>query len=188
MTFDPNGLLTSWPSRHGQVFLQPETLIVPLYHKIRISAVSLIDRIQEIDGILELFRAHGLVMLKERITWDLHLCTLNAFRTELAGSTVDDRNKRRLLLRDYPRFLWRIEAAVAGSPVFEALLDATDLLQGQHMVDVVPYDKAACLAIGSTRASIANYPHVVRFFDWPHFRGFDLNNIDYQWLAGHSAF
>jgi hypothetical protein len=23
---------------------------------------------------------------------------------------------------------------------------------------------------------------------WPHFRGFDLNNIDYQWLAGHSAF
>jgi hypothetical protein len=22
----------------------------------------------------------------------------------------------------------------------------------------------------------------------PHFRGFDLNNIDYQWLAGHSAF
>jgi hypothetical protein len=27
--------------------------------------------------------------------------------------------------------------------------------------------------------------------DWyikPHFRGFDLNNIDYQWLAGHLAF
>ena len=23
---------------------------------------------------------------------------------------------------------------------------------------------------------------------WPHFRSFDLNNIDYQWLAGHSAF
>jgi hypothetical protein len=22
----------------------------------------------------------------------------------------------------------------------------------------------------------------------PHFRSFDLNNIDYQWLAGHSAF
>jgi DNA invertase Pin-like site-specific DNA recombinase len=22
----------------------------------------------------------------------------------------------------------------------------------------------------------------------PHFRGFDLNNIDYQWLAGHLAF
>ena len=22
----------------------------------------------------------------------------------------------------------------------------------------------------------------------PNFRGFDLNNIDYQWLAGHSAF
>ena len=23
---------------------------------------------------------------------------------------------------------------------------------------------------------------------YPHFRGFDLNNIDYQWLAGHLAF
>jgi hypothetical protein len=22
----------------------------------------------------------------------------------------------------------------------------------------------------------------------PHFRGFDFNNIDYQWLAGHLAF
>jgi hypothetical protein len=170
MIFDPNGLLTSWPNQHGQIFLKPETMIVPLYHKIRISAVSLIERIQVIDGILELFRANGLLPLQERITWDIHLCTLNAFRTELAGSTVDDRNKRRLLFRNYPRFLWRIEAAAAGSSVFEALLDATDLLQGQHMVDVVPHDKAACLAIGaaaaSTRVSFANYPQVVRLLDW----------------------
>jgi hypothetical protein len=72
MIFDPNGLLTSWPNQHGQIFLKPETMIVPLYHKIRISAVSLIERIQVIDGILELFRANGLLPLQERITWDIY--------------------------------------------------------------------------------------------------------------------
>jgi hypothetical protein len=170
MTFEPGGLSTSWSTQWGQVFLQPETMIVPLYHKVRISIVSLIERVHIIDRILELFRANGLIPLAERITWDIHLGTLNSLRSELAGSAVDARNKRRLLLADYPRFLWRIQAAVAGSLIFEALLDATDLLQGQHMVDVVPYNKPVCLAIGaataSARASFGNYPQIARFIDW----------------------
>jgi hypothetical protein len=179
MTFEANGLSTSWRDSRGPVFLKPETLIVPLYHKVRTSVVSLIDRVQAVDAIFETFRAPGLIPLPDRITWDIHLSTLNAFRTELAALPVDDRNKRRLLLRDYPRFLWRIRAAVDGNLVFEALLDATDLLQGQHIVDVVPYDRPACLAIGAAtalaRASFAGDPQIASFVDW-----FDNNRSHLQ--------
>lgn len=170
MSFEPDGLSTSWPNGSGPVFLQSETMIVPLYHKVRISIVSLIQQVQNIDRVLELFRTNRLIPLSERITWDIQLSTLNTFRSELAESTVDDRNKRRLLLLDYPRFLWRIQAAVAGAPVFETLLDATDLLQNQHMVDLVPYDKPTCLAIGAAtlaaRPSFANNLQITRFVDW----------------------
>lgn len=170
MTFEPQGLSTSWPNGRGAVFLHAETMIVPLYHKVRISVVSLIEQVQRIDRVLEVFRTNGFIPLAERITWDIQLSTLNAFRAELADSAVDDRNKRRLLLLDYPRFLWRIRASVARNLVFEALLDATDLLQGQHMVDVVPYDRPACLAIGAAtgtaRASFASSLQITRFIDW----------------------
>jgi hypothetical protein len=170
MSFEPDGLSTSWPNGRGPVFLQSETMIVPLYHKVRISVVSLIEQVQNIDYVLELFRTNGLIPLSERITWDIQLNTLNAFRSELAESVVDVRNKRRLLLLDYPRFLWRIQATAAGASLFETLLDATDLLQNQHMVDLVPYDKPVCLAIGAAtlaaRPSFANNPQMTRFVDW----------------------
>src|SRR5206468_2513876 len=110
---EPDGLSTSWPNGRGAVFLQAKTMIVPLYHKVRISVVSLIEWVQTIDRVLEIFRSNAFIPLAERITWDIQLDTLNAFRAELAESGVDDRNKRRLLLLNYPRFLWRVRAAVA---------------------------------------------------------------------------
>jgi hypothetical protein len=154
--FGPTGLVKSASGQGDDLLIEPETLIVPLYHKIRISVFGVIDQTQGVDEILDLLRTNGVLPLNERITWDICLTTVNEFRRSLAESGIDETNKRRLLLRAYPRFLWRVDAASEGKPLFSALLDATDLLQGQHLLDVIPEDKPTCRAIAAAMATIGH--------------------------------
>lgn len=147
--FDPSGLIKTTSGRDDRTLIKPETLIVPLYHKIRISALGVIEETEFVDAILDLFRISNVLPLPERITWDVRLTTVNECKRSLANSGLDEANKRRLLLRTYPRFMWRVEASSDAKPLFDALLDATDLLQGQHLLDVVPHDKSACRAIAA---------------------------------------
>ena len=153
--FDPSGLIKTSDGKDDRALIKPETLIVPLYHKIRISVLGVIEETQFVDVVLDLFRTSNVLPLTERVTWDLRLTTVNECKRSLAATNLDEPNKRRLLLRTYPRFLWQVEASSDGKPLFDALLDATDLLQGQHLVDIVPHDKPICRAIAAaTTAAI----------------------------------
>lgn len=166
---EPSGLVTDDPSG-GKLVFEPTVFIIPLYHKIRISVMRVFDATHGTDIVLEAFRQQGFVPFSERVTWDVRLSTVNELRRELAESQLDDVNKRRLLTRDYPRFVWRVEVATAGAPIFEAVLDATDLLQGQHLVDIVPYDKVACQSIAaalpSLGAMLTAKPDLNRILGW----------------------
>lgn len=66
--------------------------------------------------------------------------------------------------------MWRMEASSNGAPLFEAFLDATDLFQGRHPIDVAPYDKPACRAVAAAvplfGAALSQRPRVARFLEW----------------------
>jgi hypothetical protein len=64
-------------------------------------------------------------------------------------------------------------------------------LVGQRLVERLWHslkDKEVQLKAYAKVSSPASITSAGRRGPWPHFRGFDLNNIDYQSLAGHSAF
>jgi hypothetical protein len=151
---EARGLVKYASSNVAETVIEPETLIVPLYHKIRISILRVIDETQYVDAVLDLFRTTGFLPVSDRITWDIRLTTVNDCKRSLAEVVMDEDNKRRLLLRTYPRFMWRLEASSGGKLLFDALLDATDLLQGQHLLDVVPHDKPVCRAIAAATSAV----------------------------------
>ena len=91
---------------------------MPLYHKIRISIENVFDATQELDRFVEALRGSGILPLSDRVAWDIRLTALNDLRQEPAESRLDDANKRRLLTRNYPRFMWRMEASSNGAPLF----------------------------------------------------------------------
>ena len=168
--FTSEGLIPDAATPGAGFILKPTVLHVPLYHKIRIPVQGVVDLAREMDTFLEAIRQSGLLPLDERATWDVQLVTLNNLRGALAQSSLDGANKRRLLTRGYPRFLWRMEASYREKPLFEAFLDATDLLQGRHLLDVAPHDKAACRAVAEAAPllaeELATRPQAAHLFEW----------------------
>jgi hypothetical protein len=72
----PHALLTSWIDRNklrGNVFFEPEILLVPLYHKIRVPITSVISTIVALDRWLETARQATVLSLAHQIEWDIVL-------------------------------------------------------------------------------------------------------------------
>lgn len=121
---------------------EPVNLVVPLYHKIRIPLRQVVELTVALDEALEAIR--GVAGLKSRLEWDIELIGLEALRDDISASGLASAVKLDLLTTPLPRFLWRVKAAMPGKPVFELLLDATDLLQGDLVRRLVRHEPKLC--------------------------------------------
>lgn len=137
-------LCTSWrDSRRqiGGVYAVPNTLLIPLYHKIRIPFRSALTTVIDLDNLVEWLRQLNLVPLSQRLIWDIYLTTVNEFKEEFAHSaTVPAQYRREVLLQAMPRFIWQATAESDGVKVLDLLFDATDIEQGSFFVRAVEYD------------------------------------------------
>jgi hypothetical protein len=125
---------------------EPINLVVPLYHKIRIPLRQVVELTVALDEALETIRP--VLGLRERLEWDVQLISLEALRDDIAASMLPQATKLDLLTLSLPRFLWRLKASLKGKAVFELLLDATDLLQGELVRKLVAHDARLCSQIG----------------------------------------
>lgn len=176
MIFHPqNTLLTSWPDSNGvkgNVFARPEMLIIPLYHKIRIPFQIIHANMAEFDAGLEVLRTQNFVPLNTRIEWDIYLCEVNAFKSEIAlNDVLDDSTKKNLLTLNMPRYLWRATGLDGNIPKFEVLFDATDIEQGAIIITVIVYDpilKATLVSLYPTLAAVPLYQNAIMIFQKIH--------------------
>ncbi|MBB3695231.1 hypothetical protein [Sphingomonas sp. BK580] len=121
---------------------EPVNLVVPLYHKIRIPLRQVVGLTVALDGALAAIAR--VVGLKDPLEWDIQLIGLEAFRDAVSAGGLPSAAKLDLLTASLPRFLWRVTAALPSKPVFELLLDATDLLQGNLVRRLVTHDPKLC--------------------------------------------
>jgi hypothetical protein len=146
-------LLTSWVDQNrnrGNVFFEPEILLVPLYHKIRVPITSVISTMAALDRWLEAARNAGVLQLTSQIEWDIVLIEnadlkANTYRDHTIASSF----RARILEDDLPRYIWRVSAVSSGQRLFDLLFDATDLLQGGHITRGLPYSKTTCLSVAA---------------------------------------
>lgn len=128
------------PFSDKEIKIDAVSLIIPLYHKIRLPFSDVVVAITRLDAVIAM--SLSLLCFEERITWDVYITKLTAFRTDIFKSSHLESNVRRsLLTTNMPKFLWRAEAKVKGKAIFELLFDATDLLQGSAFFDGIVYDK-----------------------------------------------
>jgi len=139
-------LSTSWKNAAGtldKVRAIPETILVPLYHKIRIPFGAVQDAVIQFDRFLEILRSHGLLPCAQRLQWDVYLTDINTLKGDLASSqALQGEARREALLRSLPRFLWRATVFGDAKPVLDLLFDATDIEQGRCFVQALEYDPA----------------------------------------------
>lgn len=138
-------LSTSWKGTNnqiGSVKAIPLAIIFPLYHKIRIPLKIIEESVIKFDSIIEQLRKKGfLTQLPEQLEWDIHLCTLNNFKSSILHHPgIADKHREEVLIEKLPRFLWRAIAASANMKRLELLFDATDIEQGDFFLRAIKYD------------------------------------------------
>ncbi len=138
-------IATSWLDRNGQpgnLFFAPETLIVPLYHKIRIPYSAIVERTLAIDEALRFLSGYFELVELKNLEWDIFLSDLTHFRSHIRNEYSNDSRSVKLsvLHKPMPRYVWRAVANHNGIRLFEFVFDATGIEQGQLLLGSLYWD------------------------------------------------
>lgn len=128
-----------WPE-YESVNAAPKLILVPLYHKIRIPYHTIENALLPFDALLDLLRQ--MMPWQSRLEWDVFLTTNNEFKCDLASGDlpIDVDCRERLRVKSLPRFLWRATAWDGDQRILDLLFDATDIEQGNFVVEAISYD------------------------------------------------
>jgi hypothetical protein len=165
-------LKTSWRREDGSLGMRavPDMLLLPLYHKIRIPYAH-VERIIRTFDVLVTEEAPT-VILSDRLTWDIHLITGSDFKNAaLSDSLLPPSARLPFLVKPLPRFIWRSRASNRSGAVIDVLFDATDIEQGQLVLDILEYSASLSGLIRTiatkqdVRDECSGHP-VDNMFDW----------------------
>ncbi len=130
-------LTTSWNDSKDEcggvknVVAVPRAALIPLYHKIRMTATTVMEEMMMLNDVLNIVSQEACGTPPTPDEWDITLRTVCEVKREwrddpsLAAAT-----KASLLRAFLPRFMWWVRALYSGKCVFEVLTDATDTSQG----------------------------------------------------------
>ena len=136
---EATSLSTSWPGA-GEVRAVPDILLVPLYHKVRLSWEWTLKRVTEINEMLMQFtRAHA-PLKANQLEWDVYLTTVNEVRHSLRASSMNADEKLASVTRPMPKFIWRATALRDDLPVMDVLFDATDIDSSDALIQALIHD------------------------------------------------
>lgn len=137
-------IATSWQGKNGIVGSGraiSEILLIPLYHKIRITFSTVENAIIIFDSLLTNIAPLAKNLFPARLEWDIYLSTLVDLKAELLKkNTISGNYRAEMLIKPLPRFLWRASAFRNSELLFDILFDATDIEQGPCVVQVIEYD------------------------------------------------
>lgn len=134
---EPDSLDTLWPAPgYPDEPAKVKTIIVPLYPKVRISYEDVEAIVIGLDFILTRF-CNGKFLYD--LVWDVRLQLSEAFKSEVAKSTLDDARKLDLLDQCMPKYLWTASCYVADIKILTFTFDATDVINGMIGKNLINY-------------------------------------------------
>lgn len=130
-------------------------IVVPVYHKIRLSYDDIESVVVAVDKILwVLFNGNTLY----DFSWDIKLIYSEALKNELKKNPNKDFVKANLL-KNFPKYIWKADCFVGNELVFQLIFDATDLAQGMFGICGFFYDDNIKSWIHQSLSSNKNFMH-----------------------------
>ena len=112
--------------------LRPTVIIVPVYHKIRITFLDVQKWLTTVHRLIAIW------FPGVQFEWDVRLCTASQYKTDLQENDWVPVTMRDAGLRqDLPRFLWRATLRADDHVAAEFLFDATGLARTLPLLSVV---------------------------------------------------
>lgn len=131
-------LITEWKFR-----AVPITILIPLYHKIRIPFENILEIVERFNSIIDnaIENINDELIPDEKIEWDIFLTNVNDLKKEILSKSGKEGNFKDILKKNLPRFIWKVKALNKGKPFMELLFDATDIEQGTLFLCGIVYDR-----------------------------------------------
>lgn len=139
-TFSGNTALLKHTWVDGNEITEPvwiHSVIIPLYPKIRIKYEDVLECISLFDIIL-----YELNVFEFELEWDIYLTESNKYKAEILNTGLDVLVKKRKAFASLPKYIWIARAQVKGKPIFDFIIDATDIPTGNFCIDFLLHDPA----------------------------------------------
>jgi hypothetical protein len=139
----------SWtdPTTNQPRNLFPSVIVVPVYHKIRVTFLDALEWLTRLNGLLGMLQPlAGTTLITE---WDLYLMKTNEYKAYLKLSGMGKTRLEELLLFHHPRFIWHAALSVNGLLALEMLIDATDMARSFPVYYAIWREPAVYTAISS---------------------------------------
>lgn len=124
-------LTTSWLDSNkedGNVVMVPYSIIIPLYHKIRISLFNIIRLCNKRIALWARDNTSNRDHLRENLTWDIQLSTIGKVKEYiLNNNNIDKHIKIKYLYMNFPKFLWHVNLYLSNQHIKVTIYDATDI-------------------------------------------------------------
>lgn len=150
----------------------PKSLIIPLYHKIRIPFSTILKVISQFDQIFESYQTLRRNIFPYRLIWDIYLIRVSNLKEELYNlDNIDGNYRKEILLENMPRFIWRARGFADQDKAIDLLFDATDIEQGGFFLRSINYNQilAGILKAISSDPNLINLcqaTSVLKIFEW----------------------
>lgn len=119
----------------------PHTIIVPLYHKIRIPFEAVSQSVEEFASFLNSIASALGGQAFNELEWDIYLTDINELRADLLNEkNIQGESLEKAMTQCWPRFLWRSTLFRSGRPALDLIFDATDIEQGCFFFTAIDYD------------------------------------------------
>lgn len=144
----------------GDIYCMWDSLLIPLYHKIRIPFHSILTNLFYFDDIIERLRTLKILNYSKRLVWDVYLTTVNELKTEVRECKTVDK-KSEVLLAKLPKYIWRATLYNDNKKIMDLLFDATDIEQGSYFSRPIIYNtnfgnifKATCKTMSQNKKQL----------------------------------
>lgn len=105
------GLLALSSTTRPGVRFRPKTLLVPLYHKIRVPIESVISAIAALNEWMVGTRKRFAVF-DEPLVWDIQLTSNADFKKNVhQDGQISPTFRHKTLIDDLPRYMWQVQAS-----------------------------------------------------------------------------
>jgi hypothetical protein len=124
-------------SHKGHLLFYPYAVIIPVYHKIRITFLDFHKWLMRLTEIFEI-----LVEDAESLEWDSYLITTNDYKNSVKKSGITAEKLKGVLVAQHPRFIWRAVLKYKSLPILEMLADATDMARSFPIYELFWLERA----------------------------------------------
>lgn len=131
--------VTSLNSYKSETYL-PDTLIIGVYHKVRIPYIKIKKTCIRLQTLLEDYLSYSTrdneAKVINALKWDIKIQEVKDFKHDILNSNIE--SKELYLTKSWPKYLWTATAYYGNISLFTLIFDATDLDHGDVFLDIIP--------------------------------------------------